>query len=637
MSFPRPLVAYLRTAEDARLPIAREADHRVALMPESASALEELGLTHAIPADLRDPARFRAWGREAHERRTSFILTIDDHLTHALPEFRAAGFDPLRALAHAFTCLHESVLFATHLLEESFRILRPSTVWIAPAPPIRRVAWPPFPVPPIPALTERIGTFLHGPGHPPLPRPELYFRESLYALLLPPLSRRAGIRLIEGAILPEPPSAMLPAVLKALPGVRFEPGSWLFASPSYELAPFRADRLRRGLPSLYAPDLVREAPGNYRGFTLRRKLARLFERLMARDASFEALFGPSGPALRRALEARLEYVFLGLVPAYWQNHRTARRILERAKPAVVIGGSTGYLSEIAFLPAAASLGIPRVQYCHGWSQTPYPFAWEQIPEADLYLTWEDPERGACGSERVRSRAVAVGSSRLQSLALRTAPEQVAAIRATWRRDGRPVVLYVPNWVEYSRRWVNCPEEPVWQFRFQRRLFDLFSRHPGIDVIWKPLLPWGFHPERFGHPLPDHIRLVTDTPPSRLVWAADLVVLDAISSPFAEAALTRAPIVILCRNPELEVSDFDLSLVAKRAEVHRDVASFFRRLEELMAAGTFPQLAAPDDSFLLDKHVDPDRPSTEEASGPASRAEEAISALLRIRSAEHAKG
>lgn len=631
MSLPRPLVAYLRTAEDARLPIAREADHRVALMPEAASVLESSGLDHAIPADLRDPVQFRAWGRDAHERRTSFILAIDDQLARALPEFRAAGFHPIRALAHAFTCLHESVLFATHLLEESFRILKPGTAWIAPAPPTRRVRWPPLPLPDAPVLTGRIARFLHGPGHPPLPRPELYFRESLYALLLPPLSRHAGVRVVEGAILPESPSASLPPVLEELPGGRIEPDSWLFASPSYELAPFREDRMRRGLPSLYAPDLVREAPGSYRGFTLRRRLARLFHRLVARDASFEALFGPSGPALRGTLEARLEYLFLGLVPAYWHSHLAARRILERAKPEVVIGGSTGYLSEMAFLPAAASLGIPRVQYCHGWSQTPYPFAWEQLPEADLYLTWEDPERGSCGSERVRRRAVAVGSSRLQSLALRKAPEQVAAIRASWRRADRPVVLYVPNWVEYSRRWVNCPEEPVWQYRFQRRLFELFSRHPGIDVIWKPLLPWGFHPEHFRRPLPDHIRLVTDTPPSTLAWAADLVVLDAISSPFAEAALTRAPIVILCRNPELEVSDYDLSLVGRRADVHRDVESFFRRLEELMAAGEFPQLENPDDSFLVDKHVDPGAFDAGGASGPATRAASAVSELLRARS------
>ncbi len=615
----------MRTAADARHPDALKADILVALLPEAAAVLEADGRDHVIPSDLRDPSLFKKFGQEAHELRTAFIHRIDGELAARFPEFREAGFQPFRAFAHAFTCLHESVLFATHLIEESFRILQPGAAWIAPTPPCSRVSWPPFPVPRIPAVTRAVAQRLHGPGQPPMPRPELYFRESLYGLVLPPLCEHARIPLHRGPEAPPALSADLPPRLAALDLGRAPRDGWLFLSPAYELASMRERSRERGITSLFGPDLAAERPGFYPPFGLRRRLERAYDELFRDDLDHWDVFGSSGRALRSVLDGRMEYIFLGLIPAFWENHQVALKILERVRPRVVIGGSTGYSWEMAFLPAARALGIPRVQYCHGWSQTPYPFAWNQLPEADLYLTWEDPERGCCGSSTVRSNAVAVGSSRIEALAKRRRPEAAAAIRAEWRRGDRPVCLFVPNWVEHTRRWVNCPEEPVWQYRMQRRVFEIFERHPEIDVLWKPLLPWGFHPHLFRDPLPDHIRLVTETPAKDLMWASDLVVLDSISSPFAEAALTRAPILLLCRNPALEGSDYDLQLVQRRADLHLDLDAFLDTLDRRLTEGRFEPIAHPDDSFLRDKNINPDFTGT---GGAADRALAAVERFLQ---------
>lgn len=621
-----PLVAYLRTEEDARDDIVGKADILVALMPEAATVLEREGKPHFIPSDFRDAYLFARYGIDAHERRTQFISAMDEELERQIPEFRDAGFQPLRTFAYTFACFHESILWAVHLLEESFNKLRPGSVWISPTPPCENVLWPFLPLPRIPALTRFVGNILHGPGKPPMPRSDLHFRESLYSLLLPALCEAAGVPLVQGRTVVPVPSAALPVRLEACDigdPSRFQKDAWLILSPAYEMAPLRQHLLSRNLPTIFGPDLAVEKPGYYAPYCLRARLRCAFINLMS-DERYLELFGPAGIAVKNVVAARLEYIFLALIPAYWENYQTAMDILRRVKPKVVIGGFTGYLWEMAFLPAARALGIPTVQYKHGWSQYSYPCTCNQLPTADLYLTWEDPERACCGSDDVRSHGVAVGSSRLESLARRHRPEEVARIKQEWNHADRPLCLYVPNWVEHTRRSVSCLEEPVWQYRFQRRLFEIFVAHPEVDFIWKPLLPWGFDPRLFRSPVPDHIRMVTTTSASELMWAADLILLDAISSPLVEAALTQAPIVVLSRHPALEGNEGDLEMLRRRAEIYDDPDRYFARVEELLTGGNYHPIPNPDDSFLRDKNVNP------LGVGAPERAIQAIEHLLESR-------
>lgn len=599
-----PFVAYLQTAQDTENAVARKADLLVALLPEAADALDEQGRSYLGPSDFFEIAAFERYARDAHERRVAWISSVDAALTGDFPEFKEAGFHPLRLYAHLICSFHESVMWSFHIIDRSLARLAPSEVWFAPQESGDPGKWPPIPV----------------------PRPDLHFRESIHSLVISALCTARGIPAHEGPAHPIPASANYPEKI-VMTDTAVAPGSWLFLTRSFELPPVENVCRHAGIPTIFGEDLARIEPGDEPDSSLRERLGIAFSRLSA-DTGFWNLFGESGASLRTVAFPKMAYIFQGLIPALWRNFQTARSILSRVSPEVVIGATCGSTWDILFLPAAQSLGIPTVQYSHWWSyQWDYPWAWEQLPKADCYLTWDSPELACNGLDEIRERAVTVGSARLESLSLRTRPEEVARIRGKVRtHQQRPVCLYVPTWVERSRRFIRVPEEPVWQNQFQRRLLALFREYPSIDFYWRPHMPWGLDPRRFLDPFPSNVQIFPSTPARELIPAADVIVLDDFSSPFVEAAVTQAPILMYLHPLGPGIPSSDLPLVRRRAAVFHDNEAFFAGLEEFLRRGDFSPIERPDDAFLLDKNTDP---SDDRA---AMRAMNAIANMLEPRAA-----
>lgn len=600
-------VAYLQTAQEARDGIARRVDVLVALYPEAAEVLDRAGVDYLEPLDFFDAPSFERWGREHCLRQADWVAAMDRRLSERLSAFRDEGFAPFRIFAHSLCWFSESLLWVAHILERSLVTLEPRQVWITPVLAARAGVWPCLPLPPW--ATKPALKILDLAGNPPRPRPDLFFRESVYSLVLPLLCAQHGIEVCAGQAALRPLSGDLPLRMVPKKSGQQARGAWMFTYNLYELPPLADLCKAEGTPVLFAEQVVDLEPGRLPSPSWRRRVRKalagacLSECGKARP-TYESWFGDLGPALAPVIDGRMEYMATCIVPALWEDYRTARALLNVIRPEVVIGATCGMPFEYSFLPAARSLHIPTVQYIHGWAMRDFPFSWNQVASADHYLVWEDPERASEGSVDVRQHATAVGSARLEALARRDREDEIARMRSRETDGTRPRCLFIANVIGRNRRNLRSEMDPVWHYHFQRRLLEIFSHYPDIDFFWRPYLPWGFDPRTLVPELPPNIKPALRTPASELIWTADLILLDTISSAFVEAALTRTPIMALLRFPEIEIDPADLPLIRKRATIHHETESFLADIAKTLARREFAPLARPDDSFLLDKNIHP---------------------------------
>jgi len=374
-------------------------------------------------------------------------------------------------------------------------------------------------------------------------------------------------------------------------------GGVLFLQDNYDLAAVRRRLDATGVATALARDLrLDSAPCPSPALTA--ELAAAWERVRATPelrAPFRAgaldLWPIAEPALRRFVTV--------IAPALHAHVTAARETLARTRPRAVLAPYAEGVWQTATMHAARTLGIPTVVHQHGglvgacenpiWRATDRDVADHVLVYGDgvaAAVVAEDARRGAA-----RARTVVVGSARLDALARGTRPR---------RRASALTVLYIPDMLRGRLRHVSCTDYPdVSYYEHQRAVVDLVGEFPAARLVFKHFN------DAYDNPIVETVRAApnatvvrygTRTVPE-LMWDADLIVIDYVSTALLECLLTAKPMLVLADTAYFRLRPEAAALLARRCTVAGSSASLLRALRAVLEAGRADELPAPDRAFL----------------------------------------
>jgi hypothetical protein len=536
----------------------------VAVGAEAEWRLIKAGQRFSAPDDFYDADDCRALKTEALSRAERLCAELDRAARPAWPSL-PASFAPFAA--QQFTVRH----LLDHALFTAWRIDR-----------IRRA--------------RPAATFVHFSAREEPLRDDLFFRdESAWSrassLVLP--ARGAPCEVWPA---PEtPPTPLGPRLRGLLSGwkrslVRARtpaaaPGSLVFLNAAYSTGLLAAEASRRGEKTAFLDPAVLEGKADPR---VAAALARAWEEL-ADSPGLRTLAEWDGIDLRPMLLPRLRHLFVSLGPRSETLFREASDRLSLG-PKAAVAATMNWRDKLVS-QACRAAGIPFTVYVHGTigtrhSESVYS---NDLAFADLYLVNGRSQEEYCRREfpQARGRTAAVGSAVLDRLSAElTAERRAEARRLLGASPGRPLVLYSLGGVR-DFRFPQYHRTSHASFVLQRRVAELFARHPNVDLVIKHYgsnvesSPISSFVRELGAP---NVRVIEQPPVSRLLAGPDAFMIDFPSTTLSEMALTDRPIVFLDALARLDWLPEARAAVRRRCEFIETLDQLESRLGPALAGG-----------------------------------------------------
>ncbi len=468
----------------------------------------------------------------------------------------------------------------------------------------------------------------------------LFFKESVYKLILPSCAQEYGVEL---TVLPacEKGSGRddYPAVRRRASFGGFAMGvlkRTLPAAMTRHLQEIRKQGLRNWFltkpPSKGSPEIVCQGPydvdpvmdlAQKKGLSVR-PLAEVIASLPAQGSLAEDLRGRLtnvwlelkcqpfftepfrwlGIDLFPAAETRLYHWWQRIVPAMWETLIQARESFQARRPDVLFMAISSRPEDLGALQAARSLGIPTVTFQHGGfiGNCEYTILdMTDLRHADYRFVYGNGtlsyhrERQNRWQEK-RAEVLAVGSPRLDALQ-RAATKQNKVRRQLGIKPSQRLIFYLPT--SYQPDWYMAREAyfgvPYFELLTKViKVFGEFSRH---RFVYKPFPERPMDPvAALARELPNCL-VVTDISVPELAQASDAIIVDLPSTGLLEALLTSKPMLVLSDARFVTLRPEARELLCKRAGLAETPEEFFRQLRLFLSRDEFTELERPDRSFL----------------------------------------
>jgi len=313
---------------------------------------------------------------------------------------------------------------------------------------------------------------------------------------------------------------------------------------------------------------------------LRIKVEELW-RGLSQDEAFRSYLVWGKVKFGNVLESRLRYVFTTLLVEIVARYMSARTVIGRFRPVLVLFSQIVHYWQHALAAAAREEGIPVVGYQHG-------ALGERFAPILYYIDCREPDYLLLYGEGVQrfmernypqaAMAIPVGSPRLDRLSQsQPAGKRTALCRRWGLNPERRIVVYCPTFVYGNQLYVSyCyPRSDSYYFKVQRRIVEVFREFPSVLLVVKE------HHETSGSfPLRKCIQeqgftnclfFKNEASFGELLPLADTFILDSPTTTFLEILTTNKPVFVL--NNWFRWNEDALALVKERAEFSQDIDDF----------------------------------------------------------------
>jgi len=581
----------------------------IALTPAAASALRTAGISYQRPEDFAHEDELCRGAEARLERLARWADWLDARLHDKVPELRDAGFAPARVYFFFLNWLANAVFLRGHALDRVAAAVAPSrVVWGGPSPrdePIgldlgyltsRASLWPPMIEAWACARDLQRDPFLVPRVNP----------------AAPPEGRAGWIRRIRDAVHRDGlPTCLRYAAARAAARARLAPpttaGAVVFLQDNYDLPMIRAELRRRGQACASWAEL--SVPAGSVPRDLETRLSKLWGELET-ESDLTAPFVVDDVDFGGVVQPRLRRFCVDVVAEMYRHFLAARALFARARPRAVMAPYAEAAWQGSTLEAARSLGVPTVLHQHGgfpgacelpiWRQTD-----RYVPDyffvyGDGVRAWLDEDDHHRGT--VRARTVVVGSARLDAVRRPRRRAAIDALRGAARvaDRARPVVLYVPYMFRGNLRYLSCDDYPdVSFYELQVAILELFRGRPDVHFVYKAFS------DAVANPLLDVARALpnvsvigpTEIRVTRLMWAADAIVLDIPSTALLECLVTPKPLVTFADRRSLRMRPEAKELLRRRASLAETPDEFLAEIRRLLDERRLEDIRDPDDGFL----------------------------------------
>lgn len=358
--------------------------------------------------------------------------------------------------------------------------------------------------------------------------------------------------------------------------------------PVADLGPFLRQVMVRPVP--HDPGLDREP------------FKRFWAELRSRP-SFRAWFDREGVNLLAVMEPWLERFICEGIPKRIGISRMIETELRKRRVSVFLTPSMGTPGAAESLLACRRLGIPACSVQHGGMG----FYTNPIVEYGDHcgvryaLTYGPGSveffRKEFSGQHGRAEPVAIGNPILETLYRKFRRRKSAG------EGERKRVLYIPTHLVpdfYYHGLVSYP--PLWYSRLQRNIVRVAGDFPDVRFYIKP-----YPVEPIENPLRTFIRdqgitnarfLPAYIDMAEFLGKADLLLIDYPSTSLLKMLCTRKPMIVYFHPEYLRFSPEALELLGRRAQVCRTEEELETKLREWYARPSWPEIADPDDSFLM---------------------------------------
>ncbi len=590
----------------------------LAVTPQAAWALRSGGISYYKLEDFYDAWSKCEAAQQVLEVENAWVEWIDDFLKTRVQLFREHKFRPARMHYRSLKILVDQLYWVACSLQLINTTLKPGAV----------IAWPQEPPPPDFYLWYK-GSVLS------LIMPA-WIRQSGLELLTPPLSGGNRKDRVAPLLKPTVMMSFRQRLMAALPR-RYR--SHLLAARR-QAQQFKTEGLwptflsisnRRNLTKIVAIKSGYDIEPLY--LALRDRGLHLVDgsswgahlaRFKAQDINFEMQLGlawdeaskqnelwqpfmMSGLDLQQIVQSRLRYWWTTVIPQLWGAYQQALEVLRTSAPGCVITTHAGP-EEVGFLHAAGQLDIPRIIYQHGgFVGSSEHILWENtdLANADWEFVYGEGVADYLNQRRQlyhdhRAQPVALGSSRLDTLLAKHHPRQVQQVRSKLRiKPEKPMILYIPTMLRGHLSYLCCCDYPdVSYFELQVQVIQLFQRFKDFCFIYKSFVDAVKNPiHQFIRNSGSNILDITSPRLTKLMWAADAIIVDFPSTGLLEVLLTDKPLIIYADHRALRMLSEAKQMLRKRATLAETPEEFLQQIEQFLDKGDFASVQNPDTSFL----------------------------------------
>ncbi|MFZ5447600.1 MAG: hypothetical protein ACOZFS_03060 [Thermodesulfobacteriota bacterium] len=298
---------------------------------------------------------------------------------------------------------------------------------------------------------------------------------------------------------------------------------------------------------------------------------------------------------------------------FWQAVENGKAYLaDKQYHGVVLANTQSlypYEPAIGLLHAARFQGIPVFTYLHGslpgYCQQPIQ-ALLDMPHSDYHFVY-GPGVASYLNQVAKdylprpAQAVAGGSPRIDAIKASYCPQKTAALRKKMAgNDERKLILHIPNFLFYHRRFTGDAYPCMSCFKLQKQLIDLFAHSKNTRLVYRSIgRDW---PEVMPNLIKSCLEDViiadfNDISLFDLMWAVDGIILDYPATPLAEVLLTHKPLVVYSDKRYYPMTDEAKALLRKRAIITESIEEHLNAVKKFLAQENFSEEHSSNDEFL----------------------------------------
>src|SRR3972149_6157119 len=305
-----------------------------------------------------------------------------------------------------------------------------------------------------------------------------------------------------------------------------------------------------------------------------------------------------------------------ILPRQWIAFERAKVLFDNKHYSGVVNWAFGEGVNGAIIGAAKATNVSSFCWQHGGASRNI---WEIDTLQELFLTDYYFAYGL-GTKRMfdsvsrtllnygkPAEVIPVGSGRLDTIRENTKNEKYTALRKRIMKNAEnPLVLYIPTVYEAAGwRLADLLSTGVTYFEFQQEIISLFNQYKDIEFIYKGF-PGTLDSVPY-NPIKDYVNMfenkniyyIDDVPVTKLMWAADVLIIDHNQTAINELLLTRKPVLVFEQGSMSErvTEPIAIELLKKRASLACTQKEFLNMIDKFLQKGDFSELQYPNDEYL----------------------------------------
>lgn len=329
---------------------------------------------------------------------------------------------------------------------------------------------------------------------------------------------------------------------------------------------------------------------------------------LSKDKEFRGFFMLDNIDTFPIAEQKMKYFFTVFVKALINLYISSFELFKTYKPKVFFAPFIVRARMLVVAEAARKNNIPLAVYQHGGV---YGYSNCKINRetdfqyCDYYISFGEGVKRRL--QNSRANIISVGSFLLNDLRkMNTMKNGMKIKKKLGINKKRKIVVYVMNPIYRNWNYIDYTYYTDHEcFNVQRKIIDIFAKHSKYQYILKvfpiynekdPIVPYVNDKKN------KNFEIVYDVSFREILPCADLIVMDAVSTPLLEALTTSQKIMIY----DLFKGTFSdaIEILKKRAYYSRDIDEYLKELDRALEEGDF-FIENPDNEFseIYGKHDD----------------------------------